>query len=85
MSRMHSGHDNPHEGMPAGDRLLRLREVIEMTGLSSSTIYRLKPKGEFPLAIKVGPRAVRWRLSEIIRWMESRPNAGGSLGSPNAA
>ena len=53
------------------DKLLRLNEVTKMVALSRSQLYRMMPKGEFPASIKVGPKAVRWRESEIRTWMEN--------------
>ena len=68
-----------------GDRLLRRRQVEEITGMSRSSIYRLMQNGEFPRPVRVGPTAVRWRESEITAWLESRPVARSDLGPPNAA
>ena len=65
----------PGEEMTMDDRLLRCRQVEEITGLSRSSIYRLMPMGEFPQRVKVGPAAVRWRESDITAWVESRPEA----------
>ena len=50
------------------DRLLNMAEVLEVTGLSRSSIYSLMRQGGFPEPLKAGPRAVRWRLSEIEEW-----------------
>ena len=47
------------------DGLLRRSEVEELTALSRSTIYRHLEEGVFPLPVRIGPRAVRWWLSEI--------------------
>lgn len=55
------------------ERLLRRREVVEITGLSPATIYRQMPKGQFPRQVSVGSRGVRWRASEVYAWMKSRP------------
>ena len=55
------------------NRLLRLKEVVQMVGLSRASIYRLMDSGDFPHAIRVGPRAVRWRLRDIEQWMSERP------------
>lgn len=57
------------------DSLLRRREVEKITGLSRSTIYRLMQESDFPRPVKVGPSAVRWKLSHIMAWIESRPVA----------
>ncbi len=67
------------------DRLLRRRQVEEITSMSRSSIYRLMQDGEFPRPVKVGPAAVRWRASDIMAWLESRPVARGEFGSSNAA
>ena len=63
------------------DRLLRRQEVEKITGLSRSSIYRKIKDGDFPRPIRVGPKAVRWKLSEINAWIESRPVAHSELGS----
>ena len=62
------------------DRLLKRQEVVEITGLSLSTIYRQMPKGQFPRQVIVGSRGVRWRASDIRAWMDSRPWAQGEDG-----
>ena len=59
------------------DRLLRLSDVRTLTALGRSTIYRLMRDGSFPEPLKIGPRAVRWRESEIEAWLASRPRATG--------
>ena len=61
------------------DRLLRRREVEQMVGLSRTSIYRLMDSGNFPHPIRVGPRAVRWRLRDIKEWMSERPLAVGGV------
>ena len=62
------------------DRLLRRREVEEITGLARSSLYRYMQEGDFPRPVRVGPAAVRWRESDIVRWLESRPTARGEVG-----
>ena len=59
------------------ERLLRRPEVECQTGLTRSTIYRLMRAGEFPEPLKLGPRAVRWRATEIESWIAERPRATG--------
>jgi len=60
---------------PKSDRLLRLPEVLRLTGLSRSTLYRKIKAGEFPRPVKLGKRAVGWRESEVIAWINGRPPA----------
>ena len=67
------------------DRLLRRREVEQITGMGHSSIYRLMQDGVFPRPVRVGPAAVRWRCSDITGWLESRPIAGNDSGRPDRA
>ena len=60
------------------DRILRIDEVLALTGLSRSTLYRLGASGDFPKAVELcgpGGRAKGWRLSEVEEWIRNRPPA----------
>ena len=65
--------------MSQSERLLRRSEVESRTGFSRTSIYRLMRAGQFPEPLKVGPRAVRWRESEILKWLAERPRARGDV------
>ena len=53
-------------------QILRLKDVIAMTGLSRSTIYLRMEQDKFPQQINLGSRAVGWISSEIKEWIEKR-------------
>ena len=54
-------------------KILRLKEVIEITGLSRSTIYAEIAKDNFPRQVQLtGARSVGWLESSIEHWIESR-------------
>ena len=57
------------------DRLLRLSEVLTITSLGRSSVYRMMRVGTFPEPLKIGVRAVRWRESEIETWIAARPRS----------
>ena len=57
-------------------KLIRLPEVIDLTGVGRSTIYKLKKKGQFPQSVKIGPHAVAWYLDEILEYINTRPRSG---------
>jgi len=40
--------------------------------LCKSAIYSLIRQGKFPKQVKLGPRAIAWRESEIEEWLQSR-------------
>ena len=52
---------------------LRMPTVMRMTGLGRSTIYRLIADQKFPCPVRLGPRAVAWRRSDLDQWSEARP------------
>jgi prophage regulatory protein len=56
--------------MTAPVRLLRLPEVMRLTGYSRDTIYRLGREKKFPQRIELSERASRWREDEITEWIE---------------
>lgn len=51
---------------------LRRPEVEARVGLSRSSIYAFMATGHFPKPIRIGARAVAWRLSDIEDWISSR-------------
>lgn len=53
------------------DRILRLRAVLERTGLSRSTMYRKMQNGSFPKNIQISDRCIGWRQSAVDAWMRS--------------
>jgi len=54
-------------------KVLRLPEVVEVTGLSRMTIYRKEAVGEFPKRRQLGRNAVGWLDEEVALWIQSRP------------
>jgi prophage regulatory protein len=71
-------HDTTLPSTPAGDlpRLLaRLPVVLKVTGLGRSAIYRWIADGSFPPPVRLGPRAVARRWSDLDRWTQSRDTA----------
>lgn len=59
------------------DPILKIRQVEEAVGYSTSQIYRLIASGDFPDRVRLGPGRVGWRSSAIAEWLDMRPNAGG--------
>jgi len=56
--------------------ILRKKDVLKIIGLSAATLWRLQKRGEFPRSVSLtGNRAVGWRESDIIEWMENRPTS----------
>lgn len=53
-------------------RILRLPDVIALTGLSRSTIYAYMKANNFPKSVALGARSVGWLEADIVEWIESR-------------
>jgi predicted DNA-binding transcriptional regulator AlpA len=62
------------DGVPPRARhipgILRKRAVIQRTGLSDTTIWRLERAGRFPKSIRLSGNAVGWREAEIDQWIK---------------
>ena len=65
-------------------KFLRIRQVMQLTGLSRMTIYRLELAGEFPKRRQLSKNSVAWVDSDIDQWAESRPvsRLRGTGGAP---
>jgi prophage regulatory protein len=55
--------------------VVRMRQLVALVGLSRSTIYVLVSKGRFPVPIRLGDKAVGWRIDEIEQWVNARPSS----------
>ncbi|ELR66126.1 Transcriptional regulator [Photobacterium marinum] len=53
-------------------RFMRLKEVMNVTGLSRSSIYNFMAEGTFPKSVPLGGRAVAWVEDEVQEWMEAK-------------
>ena len=60
------------------NRLIKMEEVLRVCCISRATLYRRLAGGEFPAPVRVGPRAARWRASDITAWLEDLPVAAES-------
>ncbi len=53
-------------------KLIRLKQVMECTGLARSTVYKFIAEGDFPKPVKLGVRVAAWVESEIRQWILDR-------------
>ena len=53
-------------------KIIRLKDVIETTGLSRSTIYNYIDQGVFPKSVPLGGRAIGWVDGEVSDWLMAR-------------
>ena len=53
-------------------RFLRRKDVEQITGLPTSTLYDQMHRGGFPRPIKITANRVAWLESDIIEWQQAR-------------
>lgn len=54
------------------DRLLRLPDVENTTGLRKSSIYAMAKAGTFPKPINISRRMSAWSESAVLSWVQDR-------------
>ena len=53
-------------------RIIRERDVKQVTGLSRTARWRLEGEGLFPVRLRIGKRATGWLEDEVQEWIASR-------------
>lgn len=61
-------------------RMLRIDQVLALTGLSKTRIYVLQAQGDFPLRVQLSPRRVGWVEAQVQAWLAARIAANKPLG-----
>ncbi|WP_446719047.1 helix-turn-helix transcriptional regulator [Halomonas sp. 3F2F] len=56
------------------DRYLTDLCICKRYKISRSTVWRWIKDGVIPPPIRIGPRAVRWRLSVLVAWERTLPS-----------
>ncbi|MCY4156228.1 MAG: AlpA family phage regulatory protein [Gammaproteobacteria bacterium] len=57
--------------MKTETQLLRVGQVIEILGISRTTLHRMVKEKRFPKPIELGPQARRWRIKDVQAWLDS--------------
>ena len=53
-------------------RILRLAQVLDVTGLGKTKIYELQSEGRFPMRVQITDHAVGWVEDEVQAWLAKR-------------
>jgi prophage regulatory protein len=61
--------------------LERLPSVVQRTTVSRSHLYALMKAGKFPKPVRLGARAIGWRVEDIDAWIATRPIGGSWRGA----
>jgi len=54
------------------NKFLKIYDVIEITKLSKSSIYRMIKENNFPKQVKLSTRSSAWSKSEIYDWVDEK-------------
>lgn len=54
------------------NRILRLEDVMDRTGLTRATLYAAMKRGEFPKSIRIAARCVGWLEADIEAWIKGK-------------
>ncbi len=70
--------------MNSPDRIIRLKTVLDRTGLSRSTLYRKMADGTFPDKVRISVHGAGWHESAVNRWISNpvayREDRAGNAG-----
>lgn len=64
---------------PKSAYIIRLRQTVEKTGLSRSTIYNLMNAGTFAPKIQISVRAIGFLESDVDAWIAARVAASQAV------
>lgn len=53
-------------------RILRIQQVLDMTGLSRSTLYLYVQNRSFPPQVQLGEKIVGWVEDEVKNWIREK-------------
>jgi prophage regulatory protein len=51
--------------------LFRISEVMQVTRVGKTGIYNLIKTGDFPKPVRIGRRAVAWRIADVQKWIDA--------------
>lgn len=54
------------------EEIWRLPRVAATIGMGRSWIYLAVQEGRFPAPIRIGSRAIGWKRSDVLAWLDSR-------------
>jgi prophage regulatory protein len=73
-----------HSPARAGLRILRQRQVLELLGISASTLWEWVRRGRFPKPIAIGPNSKAWLADEIDAHLLARVKERDQIAAADA-
>lgn len=60
--------------------IMKLPELVQRTKISRAAVYAMIARDEFPRPVRLGRRAVGWRVADVEAWIAARPEGGSWRG-----
>jgi predicted DNA-binding transcriptional regulator AlpA len=54
------------------NEIISVAEVLSKTGISRTTLHRLRCKGQFPNSVRISERRIGFFLSDVRNWLEGQ-------------
>lgn len=54
------------------EQMLRLNEAAKLLGITDDVLRRMVHRGDSPDAVRIGPRIIAFRPSDVERWLAGR-------------
>lgn len=68
--------ENNSKGDKQPNDLIRIKEVMAMTGVSRSFIYAHRKDGDFPEPVYLSSKSIAWVRSSVDDWIQSKIHGG---------
>jgi prophage regulatory protein len=56
-------------------KLIRIKQVRELTGISRTYIYSMVKQGTFPAPVSLSRKSKAWISEEVIDWIQTKIDA----------
>jgi prophage regulatory protein len=73
-----------HSPARGGVRILRQRQVLQLLGISASTLWDWVRRGKFPRPIAIGPNSRAWLGDEIDAYLLARAKERDQIAAADA-
>ena len=60
-------------------KILRLRQVLDLTGLSRSTLYQYMQNQQFTIQVRLWPNIVGWVEDEVVDWIRGEEESNSEI------
>jgi prophage regulatory protein len=67
-------YDNESRNDKQPNDLIRIKEVMAMTGVSRTFIHKHRKDGDFPEPIHLSSKSIAWVRSSVDEWIQSKIN-----------